>query len=101
MVNVALACLIIGIGGDISGKVVLETNPGREKGPKGRSGGSIMNCLPGGIEKKNGLGGPNQNGNCALASPLKLRSKTMMIKGTRHLFIGLSPSIKYLQVFLI
>jgi hypothetical protein len=92
MVNVALACLIIGIGGDIRGKAVLGANPIGEKGPKGRRGGNIVNCLPYDREKKNGLGGPIQNGNCAQASPLKLRSKTMMIKGIRHLYIGLSPS---------
>jgi hypothetical protein len=46
------------------------------------------------MEKKNGFWGPNQKGNCAIANPLKLRSRIMMINGIRHFFIKLSPSLK-------
>jgi hypothetical protein len=45
IVNVALACLIIGIGGDSKGKDVLGANPEDKKGPKGSREGNIANSL--------------------------------------------------------
>ena len=99
MVTVALACLIIGVGGDNTGGGIRGDSPLKIKGAVRRNGlNTDMDIGPDGDNAK-GLGGPNQIGGCAPANPTKKANRMVIIKKTRKPFI--EHSILYEKTLLI